>query len=110
MKQEKQEQQSDWDDLHELLDDSFKAIDKDIEDGTPSDQWFEQFALNQQETLKHKYRKELAIFLVIAVMMISVILFAFNKSIVLFAVIQVGVFVAAVGYSGLSYLKQVKRT
>jgi hypothetical protein len=110
MKQKKQEQQNEWDDLHALFDEGFEAIDKDIEDGTPSDQWFEQFALNQQETLKHKYRKELAVFLVIAIIMIGVILFAINKSIILFAVIQAGVFIAAVGYSGLSYLKQVKRT
>jgi hypothetical protein len=110
MKQEKQERQNEWDDLPALFGESFKTIDRDIEEQTPSDQWFEQFAFSQQENLKLKYRKELAIFLVIAVLMISVIVFAFNRSPILFAVIQAVVFVAAVAYSGLSYLKQVKKT
>ncbi|EDL64308.1 DUF5345 family protein [Bacillus sp. SG-1] len=110
MKQEKPEQQNDWDDLRDLLDDSFKAIDENIEDGTPSDQWFEQFTLNQQMQVKQQHRKELAIFIVIAILIISLILLALNESIVLFAVIQVAAFIAAVGYGGLSYLKQVMRT
>ncbi|WP_409253281.1 YxlC family protein [Bacillus sp. SCS-153A] len=110
MKQEEHEPKNDWDDLQALFDESFKTIDREIENGTPSDHWFEQFTLNQQSQLKHKYRKELGVFMVIAVLMISVILFALYKSIVLFAAIQGAAFIAAVIYSGVSYMRQVTRT
>ncbi|RIW30899.1 hypothetical protein D3H55_16060 [Bacillus salacetis] len=110
MKQEKHEPQTEWEDLHTLFDKSFETIDKDIEEQTPSLEWFEQFTMNQQEALKQKYRKELAVFLIIAVLVISAILFALNQSILIFAVIQITAFAAAVGYGGVSYLKRVRRT
>jgi hypothetical protein len=110
MNQEKQERENEWDELQDLLTDSFKTIDQEIEDGTPSEQWFEQFTLNQQDALKHKYRKELAGFLVIAILIISSILLALYENPVLFAVIQAIAFIAAVSYGSLSYYMRVKRT
>jgi hypothetical protein len=109
MKQEKQEKPNDWEDLHGLFEESFQKIDRDIEDHTPSGQWFEQFTLSQQEALKRKYRKELIIFLVLAVLIISVILFTLYESLLLFAVIQGIAFLAAAGYGGAAYYKQVRR-
>ncbi|WP_113930371.1 YxlC family protein [Bacillus sp. P14.5] len=109
MKQEKTKQPNDWEDLHALFEESFHEIDKDIEENTPSGQWFEQFTLNHQEALKRKYRKELTVFLVLAVLIISVILFALFESLLLFAVIQGIAFLAAAGYGGAAYYKQVKR-
>ena len=110
MKQEKQEQQNDLDELQGLFEDGFQAIDRDIENNAPSEQWFEQFVQSQQETLKQKYRKELALFAFIAVLVISIVLFALYANPLMFAVIQVCAFLAAIGYSGFSYFKQVNRT
>jgi hypothetical protein len=110
MNREKQEQENEWNELKDLLNDSFTTTDKDIEESTPSEQWFEQFTLNQQVLLKHKYRKELAVFLVISVLIISSILFALYESPVLFAAIQGMAFIAAVSYGMISYYKQVTRT
>ncbi|MGM0846344.1 MAG: YxlC family protein [Bacillota bacterium] len=109
MKQEKKEQSNDLEGFQALFDEGFKAVDKDIEENTPSREWFEHFTLSQQETLKRKYRKELAVFLVLAVLIIGVILFALYESLLLFAVIQGMTFIAAVTYSGTAYYKKVKR-
>ncbi|WP_456271956.1 YxlC family protein [Bacillus sp. AK031] len=110
MNEEKQERENEWDELQDLLDGSFKTMDQEIEESTPPEQWFEQFTLNQQDALKHKYRKEMAAFLAIAMLTISSILFALYESPILFAVIQGTAFIAAISYGSLSNYKQVKRT
>ncbi|WP_064091771.1 YxlC family protein [Rossellomorea aquimaris] len=106
----KRQQTGDQDlDLKQLFESGFKMINQEIEENTPSDQWFEHFVVEQQERVKVKLRKELIAFLAVAcftLLIFAVTLFQLPS---LFLLLQIGVFIGASIFSSFTYIKQVKK-
>jgi hypothetical protein len=75
---------------------------------TPSQNWFEQFVLEQQRLAKEKWRKELILFSLIAIFVLSVIIFSLYQMPIIFIVLQ-GIGIATIIiYSMIHIKKQVK--
>jgi uncharacterized membrane protein len=97
------------DELKELLDEGFRSIDLRIDESTPSHQWFEQFAADQHEQLKAKFKRDLVVFILLACCILTTFSLTLFQMPILFLLLQVAVFVGASIYTGRTYMKRVKR-
>jgi len=76
---------------------------------TPNQQWFEQLVLDEQEALRKRYRRELTLFILSALFILSVVLFVMRELPQIFLVLQGAVSVFAFLYSYKETKKQVER-
>ncbi|MHC0036824.1 YxlC family protein [Pseudoneobacillus sp. C159] len=75
---------------------------------TPSQKWFEQFVIEQQRLAKEKWRKELLLFSLIAIFILSVVIFSLYQMPIIFIVLQ-GIGIATIIIYSMIYIKkQVK--
>ncbi len=92
-----------------LLKSGFQSIEKDIDDHTPSQQWFEQFVENQQTQLKAKFKRDVILFLIAACCILAVFSITLLQMPTLFLILQGIIFVVAAIISSVTYVKQVKK-
>ena len=97
------------DELKEILNKGFRSIDQEIEENTPSLQWFEQFAEEQHEQLKGRFKRDIVVFLLIACCILTAFSLTLFQLPILFLLLQVVIFVGASIYTGIAYMKKVKR-
>ncbi|WP_026584517.1 YxlC family protein [Bacillus sp. J33] len=106
---------------HEHQDESYLAAIKQIEDGlesleenvpvyTPDLQFFEQLVIEQKQMMKKKLMKDLAIFIVMALLIVSSVLFMLYQLPVVFFILQGIVTFFIIAYSTVSFVKQVDGT
>jgi hypothetical protein len=75
---------------------------------TPSQNWFEHFVLEQQRLAKEKWRKELFLFVILAIFILSGIVFSLYRMPIIFIILQgVGISIILI-YSSMHIIKQVK--
>lgn len=102
-------------------DEHFLAAVKEIEDGlrgleenvpvyTPDLQYFENLVAEQQHTMKKKLNRELAIFTVAALLIVTSVLFILYQLPAVFLLLQGFVTVFIMAYSTVSFVKQVNGT
>jgi hypothetical protein len=97
------------DELKELLDEGFRSIDLKIDESTPSPQWFEQFTADRHEQLKAKFKRDLTVFILLACCILTAFSLTLFQMPILFLLLQCAVFVGASIYTGITYMKRVKR-
>ncbi|WP_282138178.1 YxlC family protein [Rossellomorea aquimaris] len=97
------------DELKELLEKGFESIDEDIDESTPSLQWFEQLVEDKQVELKARFKRDLTIFLLLACCILTVLTLTLFQMPILFLLLQVTIFVGASIFAGITYKKKVKR-
>ncbi|MBS8262916.1 hypothetical protein DYI25_00535 [Mesobacillus boroniphilus] len=73
----------------------------------PDDKWFEQMVLNQQEVQKKKYRRELAWFILSAMLILSGVIFTMLELPMLFFMLQAATVAITAIYSYKGVQKQV---
>jgi fatty acid desaturase len=98
------------DELKELINEGFRSIDREVEESTPSLQWFEQLVEDQQEQLKARFKRDMILFLLIAGCLLTVFSLTLFQMPILFLLLQVLIFAGALIFIGLTYTKKVKRT
>ncbi|MEI2663661.1 YxlC family protein [Rossellomorea sp. LJF3] len=98
------------DELKNLLGDGFRSIDEDVDQNTPNLQWFEQFVEERQAQLNIRFRRDLIIFLLLAACILTLFSLALLQMPVLFLLLQIIIFLGASIFTGITYMKKVKRT
>ena len=98
------------DELKELIDEGFQSIDREVDESTPSLQWFEQLVEGQQEQLQARFKRDMILFLLLACCLLTVFSLTLFQMPILFLLLQVLIFAGALIFIGLSYTKKVKRT
>ncbi|MBU8880048.1 YxlC family protein [Bacillus sp. FJAT-29790] len=105
----------------EHLDKNLLAIVKEIEDGlesveqhvpvhTPNLEWFENLVVEQKKTLRKRLFMDVALFAVIAMFILSAVLFTLYSTPIVFVAIQGLVAVFIVAYFAIWNGKQVNET
>jgi hypothetical protein len=74
---------------------------------TPDEKWFEQMVLMHQEQLRKKHRKELGLFMLSALLILSIVIFTLMEIPQVFILLQVTVAAFTVIYSFKGIQKQV---
>lgn len=74
---------------------------------TPSQSWFEHFVLEQQRQAKEKWRKELTLFLIVSILILSGIVFSLYRMPIIFIALQGFGIISIVFYSMVHFVKQV---
>ncbi len=97
----------DDDQLNELLGKGFEAIDQNIDEEAPSQQWFEQFVLEKQQENRERFKRDLFIFIGVACIILTLLAITMIQVPTIFLVIQAVVFIVAILLGGVKYLKQV---
>ncbi len=97
------------DDLRKLMDEGFQSLNKELDENTPSLQWFEQMVLDQQAQLKARFKRDLIIFLFLACCILIVFFFTLFQMPILFLLLQAAIFVGGAIFTGITYMKKVKR-
>lgn len=106
---------------HDHQDEHFLAAVKEIEDGlemleenvpvyTPDLQFFENLVAEQRQEMKRKLIRELAIFTVAALLIVTSVLFMLYQVPAVFFILQGVVTVFIMTYSTVSFVKQVNGT
>lgn len=74
---------------------------------TPSQKWFEHFVLEQKRKAKEKWRKELFLYSIVAIFILSVIVVTLYRTPIIFIILQgIGISLAVI-YSMIHVIKQV---
>lgn len=73
----------------------------------PSLEWFELFAMQEQQRMQRELKKDFAIFALVALSILSVVLVSLYKMPVIFITLQILVTVFVAVYSTLSNIKKV---
>ncbi|MBN8192605.1 YxlC family protein [Bacillus sp. NTK074B] len=97
------------DELKELIDEGFRAIDRGVDESTPSLQWFEQLVVDQQDQLKARFKREMILFLILACCLLTVFSLTLFQMPILFLLFQGLIFAGALLFIGVTYIKKVKR-
>ncbi|GLB58760.1 YxlC family protein [Cytobacillus sp. NCCP-133] len=106
---------------HEHQDEKYQAALKQLKDGlgsleenipvyTPDLQYFEQLAVEQKQTMRKKLMRDLAIFTVVGLLVVSSVLFMLYQLPAAFFILQGIVTLIIFAYSTVSYVKQVNGT
>lgn len=74
---------------------------------TPSLQWFEQMVLEEQQKVKRKLMKDLSIFMIVAVLILSGIILSLYHMPFLFMSLQIVTTIFIAVYSGVRVVKKV---
>ncbi|WP_061811089.1 YxlC family protein [Rossellomorea vietnamensis] len=98
------------DELKELIDEGFQSIDREVDESTPSLQWFEQLVEGQQEQLQARFKRDMILFLLLACCLLTVFSLTLFQMPILFLLLQVLIFAGALIFIGWTYTKKVKRT
>ncbi|WLR53991.1 YxlC family protein [Mesobacillus subterraneus] len=78
-----------------------------MENYVPDDKWFEEMVLNQQQLQKKKYRRELAWFILSAMLILSLVVFTMLELPMLFFILQAATLAITAIYSFKGVQKQV---
>ncbi|CAN7478285.1 YxlC family protein [Rossellomorea sp. LjRoot5] len=95
--------------LKKLLRDGFRSIEEEVDQNTPNLQWFEQLVSDRQEQLKARFRRDLIIFLLMAGCILTLFSLTLFQMPVLFLLLQIIIFMGASIFTGITYMKKVKR-
>lgn len=104
---EKELQDEDQAESIELIKMGLDILDDGIEVDTPSLEWFEQMVVVQKEATQKRFMKEVIIFLTIALIIVSVVLFTLYQLPTFFFALQGMATLFIIGYSAKHYIKQV---
>lgn len=91
----------------ELIKRSLTTLDEGIEIETPGIEWFEQMVVIQKEAAQKRLMKEVIIFIVIALVIVSFVLFTLYKLPIFFLALQGIATIFIMAYSAKHYVKQV---
>ncbi|PFA61724.1 hypothetical protein CN378_22225 [Bacillus sp. AFS015802] len=97
------------DEIKKVLQDGFQSIDKEVDENTPSLQWFEQLVVDQQQQLRARFKRDIFLFLLLACCILTVFTLTLFQLPALFLLLQVLIFVGALMFIGITYVKKVKR-
>jgi hypothetical protein len=75
---------------------------------TPDLQWFENMVLVEQQTIKKKLIRDIALFLIVALTIISGVIVTMFDMPLLFIILQIGTTACIVMYLGIGFVKQVR--
>jgi nitrate reductase NapE component len=95
--------------LETILKAGMEPLDKEIEDTVPSEEWFQQFVLQQQKDIKAGLKRDLILFLLIAGCLLLLLSLTLVKMPMLFLMMQGAVFIGAATFASLAFFKQVKK-
>jgi len=87
----------------------FDQLDEGVEIHTPSMEWFEHMVGEQTEVIRKKRIKEVTIFLMIAVIIVSMLLFTLYQLPTIFFAVQGLASIFVVFYSVKDFVKQVNK-
>jgi hypothetical protein len=104
---EKNQQNEEYKDSIEFIIKGLDSIDKGIKVETPNIEWFEQMVLEQKEVARKKFVKEVSIFLLLAIIIVSVVLFTLYQVPLIFFALQGLVTIYVLVYSTKESFKQV---
>ncbi|MEQ2529615.1 YxlC family protein [Bacillaceae bacterium CLA-AA-H227] len=93
----------------QLIRKGMERLDEGIDIDTPSVEWFEQFIVDQRVNMRRKLYKELGIFLIVALGIISVVLYSLYQRPVMFWTLQGISLFFVIGYCMKSYVKKVDK-
>lgn len=85
------------------------SLDEGLEIDTPSIQWFENMVAAQKEAARKKLRKEVSIFVCIALIIVSIVLFTLYQLPVMFFALQGIATIFMIAYSAKGYFQQVDK-
>ncbi|MGR3763392.1 DUF5345 family protein [Rossellomorea sp. NS-SX7] len=94
--------------LEQILKAGMKPLEEEVDDHV-SQEWFEQFVLQQQKEIKAGLKRDLLLFMFIASCLLIILSLTLLKLPALFLLLQGVVFVGAVMFSSLTFFKQVKK-
>jgi hypothetical protein len=83
------------------------SLEEGVEFETPNIQWFEQMVADQKEELQKKLIKDVSIFVCIALIIVSVVLFTLYQLPVIFFALQGIATLFVIFYSARGHFKQV---
>ncbi|WP_102271943.1 YxlC family protein [Cytobacillus massiliigabonensis] len=106
---------------NEYIDESFLTIIKEIEDGlesveqhipvySPNLDWFENMVTEKKKQLRKKLIFDVSIFSIVALLVLSAVLFTLYNIPAVFFAVQGLVAIFIIGYISLRLIKQVKET
>ncbi|OAT83038.1 hypothetical protein A6P54_05435 [Bacillus sp. MKU004] len=95
--------------LDHILKAGMEPMDKEVEDTTPSEEWFQQFVLQQQKDIKAGLKRDLILFLLIAGCLLLLFSLTLLKQPMLFLLLQGAVFIGGAAFASLVFFKQVKK-
>lgn len=104
---EKELHEEEMDESIELIKMGLGTLDDGIEIETPNLEWFEQMVIVQQEVTRKKLLKEVIIFLAIALIIVSFVLFTLYQLPIFFFALQGMATLFVIAYSAKHYIKQV---
>ncbi len=95
--------------LEQILKAGMEPLENEVEDAVPSQEWFEQFVLQQQKEMKAGLKRDLILFMIIASCLLIIFSISLVKLPALFLILQGVVFIGAAIFSSLTFFKQVKK-
>jgi Family of unknown function (DUF5345) len=95
--------------LEQILKAGIEPIENEVDDTAPSQEWFEQFVLQQQKDIKAGLKRDLLLFMFIASCLLILLSLTLVKLPMLFLLLQGAVFIGAAIFSGFTFFKQVKK-
>jgi Family of unknown function (DUF5345) len=95
--------------IEKILKAGMEPLENEVEDNVPSEEWFQQFVLQQQKDIKAGLKRDLFLFLLIAGCLLLLLSLTLVKMPMLFFMMQGSVFVGAATFASLAFFKQVKK-
>ncbi|MDZ5470165.1 YxlC family protein [Bacillus sp. 31A1R] len=86
-------------DLFDELEEGFETLDKSFQIETPNMQFFEQMVANKQVELRKKLIKDISIFSIVALLVVSIVLYTLYQLPTVFYVLQGIVTIFIIGYT-----------
>lgn len=93
----------------QLIKMGFEQLDEGIEIDTPNIDWFEQMVVVQKEAVRKKLLREVTIFVIVALILISMVLFTLYQLPLIFFAIQGIASIFVVAYSIKGFFEQVEK-
>lgn len=92
------------------IEQGFDAIDRGMNINTPNIEWFENLVAEEKQKLKKKLIFDVSLFAIIALFILSVILFALYSVPIVFAAVQGLAIIFIITFVSVQHVKQVKET
>lgn len=92
------------------IEQSLHQLDEGVDVNTPDLKWFEQMVQTNQKEMRRKLQKEILLFMVIASVILSAVIFTLFEMPTVFLVIQGIATLFIFLYSGTRFIKQVNGT
>ncbi|MCA1056517.1 YxlC family protein [Rossellomorea aquimaris] len=96
--------------LEHILKAGLEPLEEEMEIDVPSQEWFEQFVLQEQKNIKEGLKRDIILFGLIAGCLLLILSLTLVKSPATFLLLQVAVFIGAVIFSSFTFYKQVRKT